>query len=362
MTAPQHRIDLEAPVVLASALDRHAAAASRGRRADGRRAAGPVAAQIMHVASLKRDTASDEPRAIVVAEAVQACDRRTCRQAARQAAATPAEACRSRAGEADAAAKAKPTAQPAKKPADTARDKAVAADPLAPLPCRPSRKTAATANLQGSRPRRNERAHARFRRPTARAAPACRTAPPDPRRHAPAADVRHAGLCRRHRADRRADPLPRRVRRPCRAARRDHDPGARARRHRRPRRPSAGADDRRLDDRHPPDQDHRRQARDRAGAGAADAGARRSDLFRDAAVGQELLLPAPPRARRAWSRRSTRSASRASRSTASPTGSTRRPALPPMSSATPTSTAMASPAWSGRSTSNCRTPRPAASR
>ena len=62
----------------------------------------------------------------------------------------------------------------------------------------------------------NERPDARSRR-TARAAPPGRTAPPDPGGDAPAADVRHAGLWRDRRADRPAAPLPRGVRRPCRA-------------------------------------------------------------------------------------------------------------------------------------------------
>ena len=65
--------------------------------------------------------------------------------------------------------------------------------------------------------RPDERPVARSRRAPARAAPTCRPAPADARGHAPAADVRHAGLCRHRRADRAAHPVARRVRRPCRA-------------------------------------------------------------------------------------------------------------------------------------------------
>ena len=52
---------------------------------------------------------------------------------------------------------------------------------------------------------------------TARAAPPCRTAAPDPGGDAPAADVRDAGLRRGRRPDRAADAVPGGVRRPCRA-------------------------------------------------------------------------------------------------------------------------------------------------
>ena len=85
----------------------------------------------------------------------------------------------------------------------------------------------------------------------------------------------------------------------------------------------------------------------------ADAGTQRGAIFRAAEIGQAASSTSAAAPRRRWSRRSTRSASRASRSSASPTGSIRRPASPRTCSASPTSTAMASPAWSARSTRSC---------
>ena len=117
----------------------------------------------------------------------------------------------------------------------------------------------------------------------------------------------------------------------------------RARRYRRSRRRAAGADDRRLDHRRPSGKGHRRQARARAPPRRADAGAApRSNIsrFSNPASRSSTSAAAPPRR---WSRRSTRSASRALRSSASRTGSIRRPASPRTSSASPTSTATASP-------------------
>ena len=59
---------------------------------------------------------------------------------------------------------------------------------------------------------------------------------------------------------------------------------SRPRRHRRPRRRAARADDRRLDDRGPPEKGDRRQARARAAPRPADARAQRGAIFRAAAA------------------------------------------------------------------------------
>ena len=73
-------------------------------------------------------------------------------------------------------------------------------------------------------------------------------------------------------------------------------PRPRTRRHRRPRRPAARADDRCLDHRPPAEEGHRRQARARPQAGAADAGdSDEATYFAMLRVGQDLLLSAPPR-------------------------------------------------------------------
>ena len=80
---------------------------------------------------------------------------------------------------------------------------------------RPARSASGEALSKPKRPRTcippDERTVARSRRATARAAPTRRPAPPDSRRDAPAADVRHAGLCRRRsRSSRCASSISRR--------------------------------------------------------------------------------------------------------------------------------------------------------
>ena len=246
-----------------------------------------------------------------------------------------------------------------RRPPSAKTTKLAQADPLAPQPAKSAFAQPTPRTLAGS----NERADARSRRPTARAASPRRAAAPNPGRNAPAADVRNAGLCRRDRPDRRCGSCASRRSATMPGARSGSPPWFRSAA------TSSTATASRWRGRSMPGRsrihptkiigDKLEIARD---AGAADAGAATKRPISPCCGRASVLLSAPPRRRRNWSRRSTRWASRASRSTASPTGSIRRPASPRMSSATPTSTATASPAWSARSTSDCPTRRPAASR
>ena len=290
MVAPQRKVDLEAPVVLASAP----ANAPKPRVEGAPQPQDPAGTkpacrreQMMHTASLNaRDQAR---RSIAAAE-------KAAPKAGKLQPAKPTPRSQQAASRRQACDEPPPRPRPGRpagawpRPSRPGWRRSTRSRPSRPSPFREPPRTPA---------RTNERADVRPRRPTARAAPPRRPAAPNPGGDAPAADVRHAGLRRGDRPHRPAHPVPRGVRRPCRAQGRDHRPDPRARRHRRPRRPAAGADHRRLDHRPPPDQGHRRQARDRPRAGAADAGARRRDLSCDAAVGQALLLSAPPRLARA---------------------------------------------------------------
>jgi len=149
MTTPQHKIDFEAPVVLASASTDTPRPRVEGveRTAEAELDLSPT--QIMHVASLKRDTASDEPRAIVSLKpsrpATNAITDKPRDKAAATAKPAPAPA---KSTKPISVAKAKPKAQPAKKMAATATKSPTAADPLAPLAVPTTPKTAETTTLK----------------------------------------------------------------------------------------------------------------------------------------------------------------------------------------------------------------------
>ena len=90
-----------------------------------------------------------------------------------------------------------------------------------------------------------------------------------------------------------AHPVAGGVRRPCRAQGRIDRAHSRARRHRRPRRRAAGADDRCMDHRPSSRQGDRQQARARPPSRRADAGEERGAILCASEVRQDLLLPAP---------------------------------------------------------------------
>ena len=137
MTAPQHKVDLEAPVVLASVPADAPRPRVEGVEPPAEAAADLSPQKIMHVASLKREAPVDDTREVV--------SLKPSKPAAEEISDKPREKPVAPVKTASAA-KAKTVAPPAKKPAETAKASA-AADPLAPLaaPAKPKKVAATTA-------------------------------------------------------------------------------------------------------------------------------------------------------------------------------------------------------------------------
>ena len=135
LAAPQHRIDLEAPVVLASASTDTERPKIEGVEPTDQAAKDLSPKQIMHVASLKREPAGSDVRAMV--------SLKPSKPPVEQSAAKPRET--EPAPARLAAAKPKPASPPARKaPESASKSTALGADPLAPLAAPAKPRTVAT--------------------------------------------------------------------------------------------------------------------------------------------------------------------------------------------------------------------------
>jgi hypothetical protein len=155
MTAPPHTVDFEAPVVMASASTDTPRPRVEGVEPMPEAPQDLSPTQIMHVASLKRDTTSDQPRAIVslkrsrpVADDIADKPRAKTVTQAKSPAVAKARSTSEPVKKLTVVAKAQPTAQPAKKPADTLKKDLAVADPLAPLAASAKSKKVATTTLK----------------------------------------------------------------------------------------------------------------------------------------------------------------------------------------------------------------------